>query len=100
MVVFALWSAPRSRSTAFFRSMAERGDMTVVHEPFSNLRDYGETDAGGLTFSAPAPLLAWLRDEAQRGNVFLKETMDGHHDAVLADRQFLAGARHAFLIRS
>ena len=47
MAVFALWSAPRARSTAFFRSMAERGDMTVLHEPFCNLRDYGETDAGG-----------------------------------------------------
>ena len=46
MAVFALWSAPRARSTAFFRSMAERGDMTVLHEPFCNLRDYGETDAG------------------------------------------------------
>jgi hypothetical protein len=29
MAVFALWSAPRARSTAFFRSMAERDDMTV-----------------------------------------------------------------------
>ena len=27
--------------------MAERGDLTVLHEPFCNLKDYGETDAGG-----------------------------------------------------
>ena len=47
MAVFGLWSAPRARSTAFFRSMAERGDMTLLHEPFSNLRDYGETDVDG-----------------------------------------------------
>jgi len=32
MTVFALWSAPRARSTAFFRSVAERGDVTVLHE--------------------------------------------------------------------
>jgi hypothetical protein len=25
-----LWSVPRSRSTAFFRMMAERGDFTVT----------------------------------------------------------------------
>jgi hypothetical protein len=28
-----LWSAPRSRSTAFYRMMIERGDFTAVHEP-------------------------------------------------------------------
>jgi Sulfotransferase domain len=101
MAVFALWSAPRTRSTAFFRSMAERGDMTVLHEPFCNLRDYGETHAGGLTFDSARSLLAWLRDETQDTKVFLKD----HPPAacvrdVLADRRFLAQARHAFLIRS
>src|SRR5690348_1759329 len=59
MAVFSLWSAPRARSTAFFRSMAERSDMTVLHEPFCNLRDYGETEAGAQTFDSPASLLAW-----------------------------------------
>src|SRR6266699_2028245 len=29
-----LWGAPRSRSTAFCRTMIERGDLTGVHEPF------------------------------------------------------------------
>jgi hypothetical protein len=99
MAVFALWSAPRARSTAFFRSMAERGDLTVLHEPFSNLKDYGETDADGRTFGSPAPLLAWLRSQAHGRGVFVKDTMDHQHDAVLADRRFLAEARHAFLIR-
>jgi hypothetical protein len=102
MTVFALWSAPRSRSTAFFRSMAERGDITtVLHEPFSNLRDHGETDAGARTFDSPPPLLAWLRDETRDLSVFMKETPPGgaHFADVLADRRFLAGTRHAFLIR-
>ena len=31
--------------------------------------------------------------------MFLKDTTDYHHDEVLADRRFLAEARHAFLIR-
>src|SRR6202451_3186001 len=101
MAVFALWSAPRARSTAFFRSMVERGDMTVLHEPFCNLRDYGETDAGARTFDSPLSLLAWLRDETNNMNVFLKDTppTGEHFRDVLADRRFLAESRHAFLIR-
>lgn len=99
MTIFALWSAPRARSTAFFRSMAERGDLTVLHEPFCNIQDHGETDAGGQAFTSPAPLLAWLHGQAGRRDVFVKDTMDHQHDEVLADRQFLARARHAFLIR-
>ena len=100
MAVFALWSAPRARSTAFFRSMAERGDMTVLHEPFCNLRDYGETDAGARTFDSPLSLLAWLRDETHDMRVFLKDHPPAAYVRdVLADRRFLAEARHAFLIR-
>jgi hypothetical protein len=81
--------------------MVERGDMTVLHEPFSNLRDYGETDAGARTFDSPLPLLAWLRDETHDTGVFLKETppAGGVFRDVLADRRFLAEVRHAFLIR-
>jgi Sulfotransferase domain len=81
--------------------MVERGDMTVLHEPFCNLRDYGETDAGALTFDSPLSLLAWLRDETHNMSVFLKETPptgEPFRD-VLADRRFLAETRHAFLIR-
>jgi hypothetical protein len=81
--------------------MVDRGDMTVLHEPFSNLRDHGETDAGARTFDSPLPLLAWLRDETHDMSVFVKDTPPTDHDFrdVLADRRFLAEARHAFLIR-
>jgi hypothetical protein len=81
--------------------MVERGDMTVLHEPFSNLRDYGETDVGTRTFDSPLSLLAWLDDETHNMSVFLKETppSGGHFRDVLADRRFLAESRHAFLIR-
>jgi hypothetical protein len=30
-----------ARETAFLRSMAERGDMTVLYEPFCNLKKFG-----------------------------------------------------------
>jgi hypothetical protein len=99
MAVFALWSAPRARSTALFRSMAERGDLTILHEPFSNLEIFGETDVEGRSFHSAASLLAWLCDETRDTGVFLKDTTHRRHDAVLADRRFLAKARHAFLIR-
>ena len=99
MPVFALWSAPRARSTAFFRSMVERGDMVGLHEPFCNLDDYGETDIDGRTFHSPESVLTWLRNETHETNVFLKDATDRRHHAVLTDRRFLAEARHAFLIR-
>jgi hypothetical protein len=99
VAVFALWSAPRSRSTAFFRSMIERGDMIGVHEPFSDLAGLGETDVDGLTFRSAASLLAWLARQAPDVDVFLKDTTGRRHEAVLADRRLLSEARHAFLIR-
>lgn len=101
MPVFALWSAPRSRSTAFFRSMLQRGDLLALHEPFCNLTCFGETDADGRTFNSAISLLAWLRerDETSEAGVFLKDTTDFRHPDVLADRRFLAEGHHAFLIR-
>jgi len=99
MPVFALWSAPRARSTAFFRSMLERGDLLALHEPFCNLTCFGETDGDGQTFHSAASLLAWLRDESNDITVFVKDTTDYRQPVVLADRRFLAEGRHAFLIR-
>jgi Sulfotransferase domain len=99
MPVFALWSAPRARSTVFFRSMVERGDLIALHEPFCNLMNDGETEVEGRTFGSPASLLAWLGDQTHDISVFLKDTTDYRHHEVLADRSFLTEARHAFLIR-
>lgn len=100
MPVFALWSAPRARSTAFFRSMLERGDLLALHEPIEGLMYFGDTEVEGRTFESPVSLLAWLREETHDVSVFLKETTDSRvKEVVLADRRFLAEARHAFLIR-
>jgi hypothetical protein len=80
--------------------MLERGDLLALHEPLEGLIYFGSTEVEGRTFTSPASLVAWLRDETQDIGVFLKETTDaGVREAVLADRQFLAQARHAFLIR-
>jgi sulfotransferase family protein len=79
--------------------MVERGDMIVVHEPFSDLAGLGETDVEGRPFDSAEALLAWLGDQPPAVNVFLKDTTGRRDDVVLADRRFLAEARHAFLIR-
>ena len=79
--------------------MIERGDMVAVHEPFSDLAGLGETDVEGRPFDSPVSLLAWLVDQTQDVNVFLKDTTGRRFHAVLADRRLLAEARHAFLIR-
>ncbi|MGH3164925.1 MAG: sulfotransferase family protein [Trebonia sp.] len=92
-----LWSAPRSRSTAFFRMMAERGDFTVVHEPFSYLGEFGHTDVGGTRVSSAAELLGALRGFP--GPVFAKETTGHRYPEVVADPAFLSGMTHTFLIR-
>ena len=74
MLMLMLWSAPRSRSTAFYRMMTERGDFTGVHEPFSRARVFRNAEISGRTL-ATAP-------------------------EVIADRRFLAeDAQHTFLIR-
>ena len=99
MAVFALWSTPRARSTAFFRSMVERGDVIAVHEPFSDLIGLGETDVQGRPFHSLHSLLAWLVDETADLDVFVKDTPNDRHRDVFNDRRFLVETKHAFLIR-
>jgi sulfotransferase family protein len=98
--ILVLWSAPRSRSTAFFRMMAERGDFTPVHEPFSYLAEFGYVEIDGVRVTSEPELIDRLRSLAARGPVFIKDTTDERYPGVLADRRFLAAdAVHTFLIR-
>ena len=80
--------------------MVERGDLLALHEPLEGLMYFGATEVEGRTFESATSLLAWLLDQAHDISVFLKETTDRRVlEVVLADRRFLAEARHAFLIR-
>lgn len=98
--ILALWSAPRCRSTAFFRMMSERGDFTPVHEPFSYLAEFGTSSVEGEETRTEQELMAALRRQSERRPVFFKDTTDERYPGVLADDDFLArDARHAFLIR-
>jgi Sulfotransferase domain len=92
-----LWSVPRSRSTAFFRMMAERGDFIVVHEPFSYLVMYGHTDVGGTQVRSERDLVRALLDLP--GQVFAKESTGVRYPEVLATPEFLDRWTHTFLIR-
>ena len=99
MTVFALWSAARSRSTAFFRSMLERSDLLALHEPLEGLVYIGPVEIASRRFDAAQSLIDWLLDEAP-SHVFLKETMTPPvAELVRSNRRFLSEVRHAFLIR-
>ena len=98
-MILALWSAPRSRSTAFLRMMAERGDFTVVHEPFSQVVDFGEVPVDGRVVRSEWETIAALRELARRGPVFFKDTTDFRFPGVLGDGEFLDEVTHTFCIR-
>jgi hypothetical protein len=97
--ILALWSAPRSRSTAFERMMAERGDYHMLHEPFSHVMNFGESKVGGQVARSEEELIPALWRLAEYGPLFFKDTTDFYYPRLLADRAFLAGPVHTFLIR-
>lgn len=98
--IVALWSMPRSRSTAFFRMMAERGDFTVLHEPFSNRAEFGQVEVNGAKPHSEAELIAAIRLLAAKVPVFFKDTTDERYPDLLNDEDFLGrDAVHTFLIR-
>lgn len=97
--ILALWSAPRCRSTAFARMIAERGDFAALHEPFSHVKDFGEAKVGGLPVRDEPGLIAAIRLMARSGPLFFKDTTDFHYPGLLADEAFLAEGVHTFIVR-
>jgi hypothetical protein len=79
--------------------MAERDDRLVVHEPFSQVVDFGEVKVGEHLAHSEAEVLGVLRAIAAESPVFFKDTTDFPYPAVLADQNFLAAATHTFIIR-
>lgn len=99
-LLLALWSVPRSRSTAFLRMMTERGDMTVEHEPFSRVTDFGQVTVAGRSCATPTEVKEALIAASNEGPVFFKDTMDFRYPEVLDDAAFLRQVTHTFMIRS
>lgn len=94
--ILALWSAPRSRSTAFQRMMMERGDYTVLHEPFSHRADFGHATIGDVVARTEAEVMAAILALAEQTPVFFKDTTDFRYPRLLADAGFLTAVRHTF----
>ena len=97
--ILALWSAPRCRSTAFARMIAERGDFAALHEPFSHVKDFGGARVGDRLVHDETELIAAIRLMAQAGPLFFKDTTDFHYPGLLADQAFLADGVHTFIVR-
>ncbi|RKF16873.1 hypothetical protein D6850_04905 [Roseovarius spongiae] len=104
--IIALWSHPRSMSTATERIMRERGDLDCVHEPF--MYDYYvHRRAGEMPHLEVDPDLpvsyedirAMLLARAGAGPVFFKDMSYYVTPRLLDDVAFRDRMRHAFLIR-
>ncbi|MFI6377782.1 sulfotransferase family protein [Streptomyces sp. NPDC050546] len=99
--VIAMWSPPRCRSTAFERMMIERGDLTVLHEPFNVLASKGSYELDGHVHHGERALLDALLSLARTGPrpVYFKDTTDCRYAELLTDPRLATHVRHTFIIR-
>lgn len=104
--VIVLWAHSRSASTAFVRMMIERGDVTVLHEPFLALSQGDEVTvplpapAGGAAVArSGGELVGLLAGLARARPVFVKEVLDYRYDYVFGHPDELAWMTHTFLVR-
>lgn len=104
--IYALWSHPRSMSTAMERVMRERGDLDCAHEPFMYdyyvhraIRQMPHFDVRpDHPVSYPA-IRDHLLARAARGPVFFKDMSYYVMPHILADEAFAPHLVNAFLIR-
>ena len=104
--IVALWTHPRSISTAFERIMMERGDFTILHEPFSYLY-YIHEDGATLSpqYVDPAHptdyagIRAHIEQTAEARPVFFKDMCAHCFQDLDADEPFLQRLTNTFLIR-
>lgn len=101
-IPLALWTTPRSVSTAFERMMMERGDLTVLHEPFSEHYYYGPEKRSDRyddvhPEATPSRILGAIQRAGGERRVFLKDMAS--HVRTLVTPEFVAKFEHSFLIR-
>ncbi|THB75785.1 MAG: sulfotransferase family protein [Desulfobacteraceae bacterium] len=104
--IIALWTHPRSISTAFERVMIERGDFNVLHEPFSYLYYVHEGDASiDQQYVDPdhptdyPGIRNHILKASDHGPVFFKDMCAHCYGQVVEDDAFLEQVTHTFLIR-
>jgi hypothetical protein len=104
--IVALWTHPRSISTAFERMMMEREDFKILHEPFSYFYYVeGEAATIGQQFVDPdhprtyPEIRDYISDHAKASPVFFKDMCAHCHAPLAADAPFLKTMANTFLIR-
>jgi Sulfotransferase domain len=104
--IIALWSHPRSMSTALERVMRERGDLTCFHEPFMYdyyveraVRAMPHFDVDPDKPRSYEAIRAMLLDAGEAGPVFFKDMSYYVLPRMLDDREFARRLTNTFLIR-
>lgn len=104
--IVALWSHPRSMSTATERIMRERGDLTCYHEPFMyhyyvglGHRHFPHHKIDPAHPTGFREIWQMLVDAAETGPVFFKDMAYYVWPGVEAHPALAGAIRHAFLIR-
>ncbi|MFN4140393.1 hypothetical protein [Aestuariivirga sp.] len=104
--IIALWSHPRSMSTAFERIMRARGDFECLHEPFmydyyinrstKEMPHFNALDEHPKRYDEIRTMI--LR-KAENGPVFFKDMSYYVVPHIFDDEAFFARVTHSFLIR-
>jgi len=104
--VIALWSHPRSMSTATERIMRERGDLACFHEPFMydyyvhrSVREMPHFEAEADRPASLPDICAMLTSTAAERGVFFKDMSYYVVGALDQQRDFFASLTDVFLIR-
>jgi Sulfotransferase domain len=104
----AMWSGPRTLSTAMMRSWENRADTVVVDEPLYShylvATGIDHPGRGEIIASQPADwrvvVRALTEDPLPDGRRIYYQKHMTHHMVPAIDRETLRPLRHAFLIRS
>ena len=102
--ITALWTAPRSRSTAFLWMISRRGDFSVVQELFTRTAYFSEERIfDRVAHIPPKPeynyhtVMRSLKRQSQENRLFMKDF--AYCFIHLVDDEFIASFDHTFLIR-
>ncbi len=106
-VRIAVWSGPRNISTAMMRAFGNRPDTAVIDEPFyaaflalSGLDHPMREAVLASQPTDPARVAEVLLGPVPAGRPIFYQKHMTHHMLPAIDRRWMAGCRHAFLIRS
>jgi len=105
--IIALWTHPRSISTAFERVMMERGDLKIFHEPFSYYYFIHE-GKGSISHEYEDPdhpisyrdIRNYIISAGEEVSIFFKDMCYYCNDRLKEDDEFLTRLVNTFLIRN